>query len=410
MNTLLVQDYLRSGKTLQDLKIDHGVNSNITNGKISLNYDQIEAKADDLLACECRGLTLEENTFNIVSFPFTRFFNLDDKTHTPPNFDWDSAEFQSKLDGTMIHVFWHDNKWHVGTRSRCEADVPLNDCNWTFSQLFDNTLRAMYVRNQIMVLNTLPQTINRDFFMNCLGGNKNYTYCFELTTIYNRVVCKYNESNITLLLVRNNTTFKEEVPQKIIDNMVTNPFNIKTVEKFSFSNIEDMIAIVRDFNPEDREGLVVVDKNFNRIKVKSPQYVAFNKLNDSLSTSIKGCIEVILLGKDDDIIGMMPEYISNRISKLKPVIKFVLQKAQEEFEKIKHIDNMKEFAGQAEFTIWPAAMYALKRNKTPDLHTFALGNRTDITKIPNSAVETMLSLCERVDPSIRELKLALPGY
>lgn len=37
----------------------------------------------------------------------------------------------------------------------------------------------------------------------------------------------------------------------------------------------------RTLNPTECEGFVVVDKHFNRAKVKSPQYVALNQmLND----------------------------------------------------------------------------------------------------------------------------------
>lgn len=410
MKTLLTQNYLRSGKTLEDLALEHGVYSKITNGKIALSYDQIEATPSDPIACECRGLVLEEQTYNIVAYPLQRFFNDSQTDLIPKDFDWESAKYASKIDGTLGVVYFYNEKWCIGTRSRCEADVNIDSLDITFSGLFDMAVREMWTKSQIAFINSQSLSKNIQTFMNSFRNTKNpenYTFCFEITSPYNRIVCKYNDIKLTLLMVRNNITFQEEDPKIWLNNDIVEQYGLKTPEEFHFNNIEHMIQFIRDSNPEDTEGLVVIDKNFNRIKVKSPQYCAYNKLRDSLSTSIKGCIEVILLGKDDDIIGMMPEMIANRINKLKPIIQFVMKKAEEQYVAIKHIENMKEFAGQAELTIWPSAMYALKRNKTTDLHTWALGNKLDVSKIPNNAIETMLSLCEIVDPSIKNLKLSL---
>jgi hypothetical protein len=407
MKTLLIQDYLRSGKTLEDLVLEHGVYSKITNGKIALSYDQLEAKNTDPIACECRGLVLEETTYNIVAAPLWRFFNDSQTDLTPKDFDWESAKYLSKVDGTLGIIYAHEDRWYIGTRSRCEADVNIDSLDITFSGLFDIAVTEMYKE---LAPETSMFSVNKkniQDFMSCFGKKaKQYTFCFEITSPYNRIVCKYDDIRLTLLMVRNNITFLEEDP-KLWLNDRTDLFGLKTPEEFHFNNIQHMIEFIRDSNPEDTEGLVVVDKNFNRIKVKSPQYMAFSKMRDSLSTSIKGCVEVILLGKDDDVVGMMPDLIADRIRKLKPVIQFVMHKAEEEYANIKHIDNMKDFASQAELTIWPSAMYALKRNKTPNLHTWALGNKPEVSKIPSSAVETMLSMCEAVDPSIKELKLAL---
>lgn len=99
MKTLLVQDYLRSGKTLENLVLEHGVYSKVTNGKIALSYDQLEASNTDLLACECRGLVLEEKTYNIIACPMFRFFNDSQVDLIPKDFDWPSAKFEEKMDG-----------------------------------------------------------------------------------------------------------------------------------------------------------------------------------------------------------------------------------------------------------------------------------------------------------------------
>lgn len=58
---LNVQNYLLT-HSLADLARDHGVYGRFSTQnplKLSLNYDQLEAKDNDVIACECRGLVLE---------------------------------------------------------------------------------------------------------------------------------------------------------------------------------------------------------------------------------------------------------------------------------------------------------------------------------------------------------------
>jgi len=50
--------------------------------------------------------------------------------------------------------------------------------------------------------------------------------------------------------------------------------------------------------------------------------------------------------------------------------------------------------------LWPAALYALKRGKTPDIKTFALGRKLEGAKLSSTAVENMLGLCQKIDPEL----------
>jgi hypothetical protein len=383
---LHVQKYLLSGKTLEDLKNEHGVKSYVHNKKIGLTYDQIEAKERDILAQQCRGLILKEGTYDIVAAPMFRFFNLEQK-ELASQIDWNTAVFEDKLDGTLCIVYWDSgqDKWCVGTRSRPEADGNIDQSDVTFAKLFDLAVKEMNLGFNIQDLMKLV--------------NKNYTYCFELTGPFNRIVCDYKKLSLTLLAVRNNNTLIEEFPDTWAAALKVN-----VAEKFNFRNLNHMIQVVREWDPKEKEGVVIKDALFNRIKVKNPAYVAYNHMRDSLSTSYRGCVEVILLGKEDDIIGMMPEMIANRINRLKPAIVEVLRRTQADYDELKHIPVMKDFALKATNKLWPGALFALKRDKTPDLRTFALGNTNDVAKIPTSSTKNMLQLCLKVNPTLKEIE------
>lgn len=402
---LLVQQYLKSGKTLEQLHLEHGVKSHVTNGKVCLNYDQLEASNSDPIASQCRGLVLREGSWDIVACPMFRFFNIE-QTEVASDIDWESASYFEKMDGSCIIVYYDHilSKWCCGTRGRAEADGEIDGGDLTFAMLVDNAATAMWqhknptcIRDHIPMLEDLMQDYNS---LNDLDA-KQRTFIFELTSPINRIVCKYNNTKLTLLAVRDNISLQEEDPKL----WNTREFGVECPKEYSFSNINHMIQVIRDWNPEDHEGVVVRDKNFNRIKVKNPSYLSFNKLRDSLATSVRGCIEVILLGKEDDVIGMIPEPIAKRILRLKPVVSQVLKQTQNDFDELKDIEDIKEFALAAQQKLWPSALFALKRGKTSDLKTYSLGNKSGVTKIPTNASETMLNLAKKIDPEVGKLEL-----
>jgi len=330
-------------------------------------------------------LILKEDDFDIVACPLFRFFN--NEQVEAAKIDWDHHVCECKLDGTCIILYNFKNKWFVATRSRPEADVPVDESKYTFTDLVNKTLKIQLGH----------ENINEWMNDSCKNGNeylKHMTFVFELCSPVNRIVCEYNDFSLTLLAVRDNVSLQEEDP-KIYSDLL----KIPVIETYDFKNITELIAVINTWDPRKQEGVVVKDRDFNRIKVKSIAYKAINRMRDRLS-SIRGCMEVVLLGKDDDIITMVPEFIKNRIVKLKETFAKVILQTNQDYKSIVHIDDMKEFAFAAKTKIWPAALFALKRNKTPDLLTFAQGDLTVEGGISNSKLDTVIELCSKIDFSI----------
>lgn len=399
MTKLLVQEYLRSGKTLEQLKEEHGVKHSITNGKVCLNYDQIDAKESDPLACQCRGLVLYEDTYDVAAVPMFRFFNQGQETAV--DIDWDSAAFEEKMDGSCMIVYYDKGSrekrlvpgWKVGTRGRCEADADAHGSGKTFAELFDIAVDSIAPKN-VMYFEApgIRDLMNEQ--------DKNCTFIFELTSPINRVVCKYEKFDLTLLAVRDNTTLEEKEPLHYLSGF--DGFDVKLPKLYSFDDPSAMAEVIREWNPEFHEGVVVKDKKFNRIKVKNPAYVAYNHMRDSLATSFRGCMEVILLKKDDDVIHMMPDVIADRIRALKPAVAKLFKQLNADYNRLKDIEDMKVFALEAQKCIWPGPLFAMKRGKIKDLDTFIF-NKTSGSHVQTSMVDNILSLCKKVDPSIADL-------
>jgi tRNA splicing ligase len=82
MSRPLVCKYLET-HSLTELYEEHGVKASIYRHKAPFNYDQIEAKNDDPLACQCRGLILSATCEQfpeegVVGQTFDRFFNYEE--------------------------------------------------------------------------------------------------------------------------------------------------------------------------------------------------------------------------------------------------------------------------------------------------------------------------------------------
>lgn len=96
---LEVQKYLRSGKTLENLKAELEIKSNVSGDLVILNYSQTDSPKAHPIVMECRGLVLEMGTWNLVMQSFSRFFNYGENLEITKEFDFSKAIALSKIDG-----------------------------------------------------------------------------------------------------------------------------------------------------------------------------------------------------------------------------------------------------------------------------------------------------------------------
>lgn len=395
-NMLLVQKYLENN-SFGNLARDHGVYASFSKSghKFSLNYDQIEAKEADPLAQECRGLVLsledgrpvfgqvgtngrmnydhiEPGKTKILAYPMNRFFNHGQGAAA--NIDWSDPRLAvlEKLDGTLCIVY-HDpftQKWCVATRSVPEADLPMDNGLFTFRTLFEKAVEE-------------TTELTFDSFTGLLDPT--YTYCFELTTPYNRIVVYYPKCSITLLAVRNMATLREtEFMRSPAEHL---NFVVPFVQTHTYTNLNDLLDWVSSCNPLEHEGVVVRDANFNRIKVKNAAYVAYNKVRDALGTSARNCVELILAEKDDDVIPMLPEEIVKNLLNIKAGLQVALKLYDDSYLAVKAEADATNLGDKKTFAIlvtknnklWHAPFFQMFSGKAQNMKDFIAKNRKDGT-------------------------------
>jgi hypothetical protein len=284
---LKIQEYIAKhgiAKAISDFKLK----SREYDNKILLKYDQLSSPT--LMGLpemqDCRGLILEKGTWKVMSLAFRKFFNSEEGNAA--KVDWNTANVLEKLDGTLIQVYWdwHANEWFAGTTGTAEGEGEVNNkMGTTFNSLFWDTVTKQYALNPCML-------------------DKDHVYVFELTTPYNIVVAPHGESSATLLTVRNRVTLAE-LSWKDLE-MVSVSLRLPLVKRFDL-NAKDVGALLRTFEgmPWSEEGYVVVDANFNRIKIKNPAYVAVHHLKGK--TAEHNIITIVKTNEIDEFASTFPE-------------------------------------------------------------------------------------------------------
>jgi T4 RnlA family RNA ligase len=254
--------------------------------KIHLKYNQIESSYAHPEVQECRGLILDANTWDVMSLSFYKFFNIQEGYAHP--IDWESAIIYEKLDGSLIQVYYdkYIKDWCAGTTGTAEGEGEVNNKQGTtFSDLFWQTALK-----------------NNPIFKEVL--HPYFTYVFELTSPYNIVVKPHGVASVTLLAMRNNNTLEEVSYNGLVNEAGLLQVPVAKTFDFKGKSFEE-ISKTLETMPWSEEGYVVCDKNFNRVKIKNPAYVAVHHLKDK--SAEHNIIPIIKTNELDEFIAVFPD-------------------------------------------------------------------------------------------------------
>lgn len=254
---------------------------------ILLKYNQFGSDFSLQIVRECRGSIFYKNEngmYQCVCRAFDKFGNYNESY--VPKIDWNSAVVEEKVDGSLIKAWNHNNQWHVSTNGTIDAyKAEVTDSGWTFGRLFDVAIEGMFVSDFLNHLDT-----------NC-------TYMFELVSPRSRVTISYPRTQLYYLGCRNMRTMKESKD----DNPWMKQAGIIYPKVYKLSTLEDCLEYVKTMT-KDEEGFVIRDQSFNRMKLKSPEYLlAFHMNNNGVITK-KRIVQMILNEQLDDFLAYCPEY------------------------------------------------------------------------------------------------------
>jgi len=257
-------------------------------------------------------------------------------------------------------LYHYAGEWHVATRGMPDAGGQVNATNVTFSELFWSTWRRMHLE--------LPPKVWRD----C-------TFMFELTSPLNRVVVQHWATKLTLIGVRERSG--KEWPVENFANLTAFSPNgeikfpwFPTVHQFPLQTMEQIEATFATMSPTSQEGYVVVDGNFNRVKVKSPAYVALHHLKDGFG--VRRLMEIVQSNETSEFLAYFPEWKAP-YEELRSRYDALAAELEAAYESLKEIPIQKDFALKAVKTRFSAPLFMLRKGQSSSIRQALAGVHAD---------------------------------
>lgn len=238
------------------------------------NYG-IDSDFSNPIVQEARGIIINTETLEVACFPFRKFGNYNESYADKIN--WDTARVQEKIDGSIIKMWWNEliSDWQFSTNTTISAkDALANSITGkTFYDLIVSSDNYENLRYAIPML------------------NKDYTFIFELTSPETQIVVKYPNTHLYHIGTRNNLTGIEDKGR----------FNIDQPKEYPLKSLDECIIAVAELNKNPdgkvgsvkKEGFVVVDDNWNRVKIKSPEYLMLHRMTSNSKFSKDRIIDMI---------------------------------------------------------------------------------------------------------------------
>lgn len=321
---MLLTEFLKTHNNWEELLSEppYSVKIKRDGGYVIFLYNQLFSDFTSGLVRECRGVILEEATLKPVCVPFYKFGNYGE-SYVPP-IDWNCARVQEKIDGSLIKLWYDNGAWHVSTNGTINAYAAELERTDLFEE---NCPYKSY--------GDLFEAASKKAGLDYGSLDKNNTYMFELVSPYNKVIVLYDELEIYHIGTRNNLTLAEED----LD------IGVKKPRQFSINSLESCIEHAKNL-PSDKEGYVVVDKYYNRVKVKNPVYVALHHLKNNGDVNLSNFISIVRKNEIEEYVTYFPEFAS-KIYGCKRQIESIIQQLEDNVRDL----SQKVFPSQKDFAL-----------------------------------------------------------
>ncbi len=358
---LKVVEFLRQFSSslvaLSELKDKYAIQSNQHKdypNLVQLKYNQLESPMSEKIVQECRGLILDSSQdWEVIAYPMNKFFNYNE--HKANFIDWSTAFVWDKVDGSLMFLYHYDKKFHVASSSLPDASgrVSRDPSNLiTYKELFWQVWKELNY--------SLPKETN-------------FTYVFELATPMNQVIVPLKTNRIVYLAKRNIETFDE--------HPLTDLNGWELPQRFPVTSLNEAVDLCENLNPMSQEGFVVVDSKFNRVKMKSPQYVAISHLglteeeiidkNLSLEKLDKHAqrrwmLKIIMTNECDEFLTYYPQY-TKLYHEVKESYDYLLDNANQIYNENQHLEERAKFAKSLQGHPLMGVMFALRDGKVKSI-------------------------------------------
>lgn len=233
----------------------------------------------------CRGVTFDDRSGDVVSLPLHKFFNLNQTEETQFHVLRDRrATIYEKLDGSMIHFFKHPVRGELQAATCRSTQTPQ--------------------AQESLLLAQKDAALEERIWASVENG---WTPIFEFVAAHNQIVVQYPRRRLVYLISRNRTTGEYRFDDTFHDK----------AERFEF-NFADIFSYL---DREEFEGYVCHLDNGMLVKAKTPWYLERHRAVDALMRPAYKLYEIVFAGIMDDMLPTAPD-------RYKPVLTAIYEEAQ----------------------------------------------------------------------------------
>ena len=230
---------------------------------------------------ECRGIMFKmdgDEPFALASLPMEKFFNLNENPFTMTLDLSTIVEAESKADGSLISTYSSYGDLMLKTKGSTESD----QCIAAMAFLERPANRAF--RDQIHSIVSSGYTVNLEW---CAPDN--------------RIVLPYAERQLIVLNIRRHSDGEYVQPEDLFEEFVfdVDEIELRWTERMMVSDW-DVWANHLVPNETGVEGYVVRMASGQRVKIKTPWYLALHHTKDSIN-SPRRLFEAVLEEATDDM-------------------------------------------------------------------------------------------------------------
>jgi len=215
---------------------------------------------------ECRGIIFDAYTGELLSRPYHKFFNINEREESTLGYDFLDASHVvlEKLDGSMIRCFKAGANWIWGSKA---------------GETFLTPQIVSFVSGK-------PE------YMDFVKKYAHWTLIWEWCSRKNRIVVDHPQDRLVLTAMRHNKT-----------GLYMNYNLMKTIAHsfgVEFVKLMDMrLEEVPSFGDENFEGIVVRFENGHMIKVKTEKYLRYHRAKDDINRE-KNVVSILVNNEADD--------------------------------------------------------------------------------------------------------------
>ena len=321
-------------KLRKDYKVKHTINKD--EDLISLCYRTVELWNDENyeqlkfhpIVKECRGIVLENKTWNLVANTFDRFYNLNECEEDLNKFNFNNFYAFDKEDGTLIIIYNYKGKWRANTKATFTDDGSKSSSN-------------RYWKDMVLTCFNMHSLE----YLDDMGFDKNCSYIFELCipNLIDSIVKEYDKYQMFLLSIfEKEKEFNFKTVENFYNNIKNNLPQGNNIKLIGYKNIQSLLDAhnyVKELEEKklDDEGLVLRDDKNIRIKMKNLHYLEKFKAKYQI-LSLRNVLEIIIENKHESFIQSLPNY-KDYINEILGDIQSIARECVEEYKRLNYLCN-----------------------------------------------------------------------